>query len=42
MKNATQAQDVCSKQLLKSISGGRKVSVELKERVGYIDRECAS
>ena len=31
VKNATQAQDVCSKQLLRTISGGRKMFGEVKE-----------
>ncbi|KAM4110992.1 hypothetical protein ACJW30_05G033900 [Castanea mollissima] len=32
VKNATQAQDVCSKQLLRTISGGRRMFGEVKEK----------
>ncbi|XP_075663864.1 anoctamin-like protein At1g73020 [Castanea sativa] len=32
VKNATRAQDVCSKQLLRTISGGRRMFGEVKER----------
>lgn len=31
MKNATQAQDMCSKQLLRTISGGERAFAEVKK-----------